>query len=236
MMGKRNRRASKRVSLAIAAAVLVGGGAAGAAVALNSHGVTDVSSAGYSQESGQWMSYSSAMSQAMNHWNKSWTSSIDTISHMQQVRDVEIYGFHHKTFVIDRGTVTAVGHDVFLVKSADGHYETFHVNFGTKTVNVGGFSTGISALTGGTTEIPSWWNMDTKVKGIATGDIVFVFAERVHDVNHAQLVLFAADTPTSTGTITNGANITNGVNTTTTNGANDTTTINGQTAVIGGHS
>jgi hypothetical protein len=60
-------------------------------------------------------------------------------------------------------------------------------------------------MTGGTMQVPSSWNMNTGVKGIATGDLVFVFGERENHTLKAQLVLFAAPTmtmPTATPTAT----------------------------------
>jgi hypothetical protein len=64
----------------------------------------------------------------------------------------------------------------------------------------------MSAMTGGTTKVPSWWTMNTKVKGIARGDVVFVFGERENHALKAQLILFAAPAttitrPTATPTI-----------------------------------
>ena len=66
----------------------------------------------------------------------------------------------------------------------------------TRTLNVGGTSTGMSAMTGGTMQVPSGWDMNMTVKGIAKGDLVFVFGEREHHTLKAQLVLFAAPTGT----------------------------------------
>lgn len=239
-MSKRGiRRASKRVRLAVAAAVLVGGGAAGVAVVTASHGASAVSSAGYSQQqSGQYMGYMDAMSQAMNNWNRSWTGSIGTISHMQQMTNVNISKWHHKIFVMQRGTVVKVGFGWILVRSADGHFETWHVSRGTKTVNVGGMSTGWNAMTGNTMQMPSWWNMNnmnTTVKGIAVNDLVFVFGQRERNVNKAELVLFAAQNTTTYTNTSNGTNNTfNGTNNTgTTPGGTNTTIINGQTAETG---
>ena len=93
--------------------------------------------------------------------------------------------------------MVAVGRGEFAVRSADGKLEVWHVNHGTTTQNVGGTMTGMSAMTGGTTRVPSWWNMNTRVKGVARGDLVFVFGERENHTLKAQLVLFAAPTMTT---------------------------------------
>jgi len=201
-------RASMRVRLAVAAAVLAGGGAAGV-VALNAshNGPATAESAGYYQTSGRTLSYTSALSSAVKGWSKSPSTSLATISHMKPVTNYWTQSWHHAIIFIQRGTVVAVGKGEFAVKSANGTIETWHVNDGTKTRNVGGTSTGLSALTGGTTKVPSWWKMNTKVKGIAKGDLVFVFGEREKHTLKAQLVLFAAPTtttatPTATPTAT----------------------------------
>jgi hypothetical protein len=191
-------RTSKRVRLAIAAAVLAGGGAAGVVAVSASHsGPTAAESAGYIQASGRSMSYTSAVSSAMNSWDRSPETSLMTISHMKPVTNYWIQSWHHSTIFIQRGQVVAVGRGEFAVRSADGRLEIWHVNRGTATENVGGTMTGMSAMTGGTTQVPSWWNMNTKVKGIARGDLAFVFGERENHTLKAQLVLFAAPTTTA---------------------------------------
>jgi hypothetical protein len=55
-------------------------------------------------------------------------------------------------------------------------------------------------MTGGSVNmrVPSWWAMNTKTKGLAKGDLVFVFGERENHTLKAQLVLFAAPTATAT--------------------------------------
>jgi hypothetical protein len=192
-------RASMRVRLAVAAAVLAGGGAAGV-VALNAshNGPATAESAGYYQTSGRTLSYTSALSSAVKGWSKSPSTSLATISHMKPVTNYWTQSWHHAIIFIQRGTVVAVRKGEFAVKSANGTIEIWHVTGGTKTQNVGGTSTGLSALTGGTTKVPSWWKMNTKVKGIAKGDLVFVFGEREKHTLKAQLVLFAAPTTTTT--------------------------------------
>ena len=205
-MSKRGmRRASMRVRLAVAAAVLVGGGAAGVVAMSASHGgAATAESAGFHHR-GRTMSYSSAMSSAVKSWSKSPGTSLMTISHMKPVTNSWTQSWHRHVLVIQRGTVVAVGRDEFAVQSANGTIKVWHVNRKTRTLNVGGTSTGMSAMTGGTMKVPSWWNMNTTVKGIAKGDLVFVFGERENHTLKAQLVLFAAPTgtmPTATPTAT----------------------------------
>ena len=190
-----SRRASLRVRLAVAAALVASGGAAGVvALSASDGGPVRAQPAGYYQVASRTLSYTSAVSSAMRGWDKSPGRSLMTISHMQPVHNYWTQSWHRAIIFIQRGTVVAVGKGEFAVRSADGRTEIWHVNHGTKTLNVGGISTGLSAMTGGTTSVPSWWQMNTKVHGVARGDLVFVFGERENRTLKAQLVLFAAPT------------------------------------------
>jgi hypothetical protein len=210
-MSKRGiSRASMRVRLAVAAAVLAGGGAAGAVVVSASHGSTEsAQSAGFVQQTNsRTLSYTSALSSAVKDWSKSPSESVMTISHMKPVTNYWTQAWHRAVIFIQRGTVVAVGRGEFAVKSANGTIEIWHVNGGTKTLNISGTSTGLSAMTGGSMKVPSRWTMNTKVKGVAKGDLVFVFGERENHTLKAQLVLFAAPVtakpmaaPTATATM-----------------------------------
>ena len=199
-MSKRGiSRASMRVRLTVAAAVLAGGGTAGVvAVSASHHGPATAESAGYYQPSGRTLSYTSALSSAMKGWDEAPGKSLTTISHMKPVVNYWTQSWHHAVIFLQRGTVVATGQGEFAVKSANGTTEIWHVNAGTKTLNVGVTSTGLSAMTGGTTKVPSWWNMNGKVKHVAKGDLVFVFGERESHTLKAQLVLFAAPAMTAT--------------------------------------
>jgi hypothetical protein len=199
MSKRRTGRASIRVRLAVAAAVIAGGGAAGVVAISASHsGPVAAESAGYYQTSGRTLSYTSAMSSAVKGWSRSPGTSLTTISRMKPVTNYWTQSWHRATIFIQRGTVVAVSKGEFVVKSANGTLEIWHVNGGTATLNVGATSTGMSAMTGGTTKVPSWWTMNTKVKGIAQGDLVFVFGERENHTLKAQLILFAAPATTVT--------------------------------------
>jgi hypothetical protein len=91
------RASSTRVRLAIAAAVLVGGGAAGvAAVASSSHGVSDVASAGYTSST---MSWQQGMSWAMDNWNTKSQQSLVVITKTVTVQTITVAPFHTHTFV-----------------------------------------------------------------------------------------------------------------------------------------
>jgi hypothetical protein len=206
-MSKRGiSRASMRVRLAVAAAVLAGGGAAAVVAVDASHGGTvTAESAGYFQTAGRTLSYTGAMSSAVKGWSMSPSTSLMTISHMKPVTSSWTQAWHRVVLVIQRGTVVAVGRGEFAVRSANGTIKIWHVNRGTDIKNVGGTSTGMSAMTGGTMRMPSWRSMNTKVRGVATGDLAFVFGEREGRTLKAQLVLFAAPAatmPTATPSMT----------------------------------
>jgi hypothetical protein len=243
-MSKRGiRRVSMRVRLAVAAAVLVGGGAAGFVAVSASHGGTVAAdSAGYYSRSGQYMSQTQAMSSVMKTWNTSPSTSLTTLSHMQKMSTFSAMSWHHTTIALQRGTVVAVAKNEIVVKSTNGAFEIWHLNHGTKTLNVGGSSMGMSAMTGGTMNVPSWWRMDTKTHGIARGDVVFVFGQRENHTLKAQLVLFAAPlttrvTPTATPTATiTTPTPTATVAPTTGSTGGAVTTINGTPAVTSTHS
>ena len=221
-MMNRNRRGSRRTSiklrLAIAAAVLVGGGAAGVAVVASNHGTSQVAdSAGYNTSANKPLTESAAMSAAMNWWNKSQQTSLVVISKMVTIQAISVTTWHNKALVVERGTVLAKDATEFVTTAMNGKVEIWHANNGTKFLNVGNSKTGWNAMSGGT--MSSWgsYNWSNKsnsgwnpsVKSLAKGDLVFVFGERVHGQLDAQLVLFAAPMktaptpiPTQTRTVT----------------------------------
>ncbi len=198
-MSKRGMRGmSMRVRVGVAAAVLASGGAAGAVVLSAGHGsAVNAESAGFIQSTGR-LSYSSAISSAMKTWDTSPSTSLRTLSHMQQINNYWTQPWHHVTLFFQRGKVVATGKHEFAVRSADGMLEVWHISGKTAVLNVGGTSMGMSAMTGGSVNmrVPSWWVMDTRTRGLAKGDLVFVFGEREGQTLKAQLVLFAAPTTT----------------------------------------
>jgi hypothetical protein len=237
------RRATTRVRLAVAAAVLVGGGAVGVvALAANHGGDVSAQSAGYTRHT---LSETQALSSAMNGWNKNPNQSIRTLTQMTPMRTFNMMPWHTHTIALQRGTVVAAVRDEFVIKSSNHQLELWYVNHGTKIVNVGSNPTGITAMTGGTMAMPSHMTMNMRTRTLAKGDLVFIFGERVHGNLIAQLVLFVAPTkvtPTATPSMTTSPTMTatptttakptttvapNAVSTT------PNTTINGTPAVSG---
>jgi len=194
------RRASIRLRLAIAGAVLVGGGAAGVVAVAASHNGVQAQSAGYSH---QMLSETKALSSAMNGWNKSPTKSLTTLTQMTPMRTFDMMSWHKHTIALQRGTVVAAERNAFVIKSTNRQLELWYVNRGTKFFNVGASSVGMRAMTGGTMTMPGNMRMNMKTKVLARGDFVFIFGERIKGKLVAQLVLFAAPvkvTPKPTAT------------------------------------
>ena len=232
------RRASTRVRLAVAAAVLVGGGAAGvAAVAASHNGPVNAASAGYYRHAHTPLSETHAMSDAMSWWHKSPSMSLNLISQMTPMRNVSMTPWHNHTIVLQRGTVVGAVRNEFVIKSSNHQFELWFVNHGTKFLNVGPSSMGMAAMTGGTMAMPNHMRMNMGARTLAQGDLVFIFGERVHGELVAQLVLFVAPvkvttTPTATPSMTATPTMTATPSMTST----PNTTINGTPAVSGTHS
>lgn len=186
------RASSMRVRLAVAAAVLVGGGAAGVAVVANHSGTVDASSAGYYSHSQ--LSESHAMSAAMNSWNRSPQNSLSLISRMTPMHTFSMTKFHTHTLAIQRGTVEAAIRNEFVIKSSNHQLELWFVNGGTKFLNVGGSTMGMNAMTGrgSMMSMPNHMSWNKGARVLAKGDFVFIFGEKVHGKLLAQLVLFVA--------------------------------------------
>ena len=58
--------------------------------------------------------------------------------------------FHTHMLALQRGTVVATARNEFVIKSSNRMLEVWHLNSGTKLLNVGGSQTGMAAMTGGT--------------------------------------------------------------------------------------
>jgi len=246
-----SRRVAMRVRLAVAAAVLVGGGAAGVVAINANHGsaTTTADSAGYTTSNSQPSSWMDGMSWSMNNWNTSQTQSLVTITKTVTVKTFTTTTWHNKSFASQRGTVVATAPNEFVVQSTNGTFGVWHFNGGAKFVNIGNSKTGWNAMSGGS--MSSWgsynwsdytkssWNPHTTT--LAKGDLVFVFGQKVHGVWWAQLVLFAApsswnsSTPPSMSWNWN-TNTPMSSSPSSSSSTGDSTTINGQSAVTGSHS
>jgi hypothetical protein len=148
----RNKRGigSMRARLAIAAAVLVGGGAAGA-VALSAHGSTATAqSAGYTTNHHQTLSEGIALSEAFSQWNSSPTRSFNTLSDMTKMRTFSQTWRHHVQFAVQRGVVLLATKKFLVVKSFNGSLHLWWLTGNTRITDVSSTTSGMLAMTGST--------------------------------------------------------------------------------------
>lgn len=150
---RRGRQANMKARVGIAAAVLVGGGAAGVAVAASHTGAapTDADSAAYVLNFHHNVSEQTALTQALNSWNRNESRSLSTLAQMAPLRTFSQFSFHHETFAAQRGVVVAATKQFIIVKSANGKLELWWLNGFTKQKNVTANATGLVALTGNNT-------------------------------------------------------------------------------------
>jgi len=152
-MINRNRRGissvSKRARLAIAAAVLVGGGAAGVLAVSASHGgATAAQSAGFSTSSHHTIGEAAALSEALSGWNQSSTKSLNTLAKMSSMRTFSQVWNHHVMFAAQRGIVVLATKKFIVVKSFNGSLHLWFLSGGTRVKDVSSTATGMTAMTG----------------------------------------------------------------------------------------
>ncbi|HET6189057.1 MAG TPA: hypothetical protein VFE59_18945 [Trebonia sp.] len=147
---RRNRQASMKARLGIAAAVLAGGGAAGVAVAASHSGSATVhaDSAGYVLNFHHTVSEQQALTSALNMWNSNQSRSLNTLAQMAPMRTFSQFMWHRTQFAAQRGVVVAATKQFIIVKSANGKLELWWLNHWTKQKNVTASPTGMVAMTG----------------------------------------------------------------------------------------
>jgi hypothetical protein len=147
---RRNRQASMKARLGIAAAVLAGGGAAGVAVAASHSGSATVNadSAGYVLNFHHTVSEQQALTSALNMWNSNQSRSLNTLAQMAPMRTFSQFMWHRTQFAAQRGVVVAATKQFIIVKSANGKLELWWLNHWTKQKNVTASPTGMVAMTG----------------------------------------------------------------------------------------
>jgi len=151
-MINRNKRGigSMRARLAIAAAVLVGGGAAGV-VALSSHGTAaTAASAGYTTGSHHTMGEGAALSGAFSQWGSSQTRSFNTLSDMTSIRTFNQVWQRHVQFAAQRGVVLLATPKFLVVKSFNGSLHVWWLTGRTAIKDVSSTTSGMLAMTGNT--------------------------------------------------------------------------------------
>ena len=147
---RRNRQASMKARLGIAAAVLAGGGAAGVAVAASHSGpaTTTVDNAGYVLNFHHTVSEQQALTSALNMWNSNQSRSLNTLAQMAPMRTFSQFMWHRTQFAAQRGVVVAATKQFIIVKSANGKLELWWLNHWTRQKNVTANPTGMVAMTG----------------------------------------------------------------------------------------
>ena len=147
---RRNRQASMKARLGIAAAVLAGGGAAGVAVVASHPGSATVNadSAGYVLNFHHTVSEQQALTSALNMWNSNQSRSLTTLAQMAPMRTFSQFMWHRTQFAAQRGVVVAATKKFIIVKSANGKLELWWLNHWTQQKNVTANPTGAVAMTG----------------------------------------------------------------------------------------
>ena len=150
----RNRRGSRKVNMrariGVAAAVLLGGGAiATVAVATNDlSSITSAQSAGYTVNFQHPVSVQTALTTALNDWSRSQQKSMSTLANMAPMKSFVTVREGHTILAAQRGVVVLATKHFLLVKSVNGSLHLWLVNGATKTKNVAGSTTGMTALSG----------------------------------------------------------------------------------------
>jgi hypothetical protein len=229
---KRGRRVGMKGSLAIAAAVLVGGSAAGVVALEAGHSnATTVQSASYTMSSGHTMSEPAALTMAFGDWAKSPTNSLAALARMAPTGAFREQREHGIMFAAQRGVVVSITSRFLVVKSANGALHRWRLSGATRFRDVAGTANGMTTLTGSKARAQA----AQAAKDLMRGDRIFIAGTLVHGSLMAKLVLFAAPlasrpaprpalsaSPTAPPTVM----VTPSPN----------TTINGQPVVIGSHS
>ena len=155
------RQASLKLRLAIAAAVLAGGGTIGAvAVMTGSHSTlaagrpatspatSSPAGGGYALNFQQSISQREALSSALSTWASSPEESLATLAAMAPVKTSATVRMGHTTFAAQRGVVALATKHWLLVKSADGRLHLWLLNNKTQVKDVTGSAVGTAAMTG----------------------------------------------------------------------------------------
>ncbi len=154
MTGRNRRRAGMKARIGVAAAVLIGGGAAGvAAVAANNPGPasTTATEAGYIMGFRHHIREDAALGSAMNTWGRSHQASLNTLAQMVPMRTFsQVWGgWRHRTmYAAQRGVVVLANRNFLLVKSANGQYHLWWLTRTTAFTNVTANAAGMTAMTG----------------------------------------------------------------------------------------
>jgi hypothetical protein len=144
------RSVGVKARLAVAAAVLVGGSAAGAVALAANHGganATTADSAGFIRSSHQF-SEQTVLTDAVDSRGSSQSRTLALLAELTQLRSFVQLQVHHTTIAAQRGIVVLATKKFLVVESANGSLHLWWWNQATEFKDVDATMTGMSALTG----------------------------------------------------------------------------------------
>jgi hypothetical protein len=154
-----------KARLAIGAAVLVGGGAAGIVAVSSSHGTAaGAQSAGYTT-SPSTVSVQVAVTTAFNDWSRWPTQSLTSLTKMTTMRSYSESSYRGSSVVIQRGIVLLATKKFLVVKSTDGALHLWWLTGNTAFKNVSSTQTGWSAMSGSSSA--AWSAMSNNMVPVA---------------------------------------------------------------------
>ncbi len=169
-MTDRNNRGIRSVGvkarLAVAAAVLVGGGAAGVVAFAANHGGTATAtaeSAGFTRSFHHTISEPMALTKALNDRGMSSQASMTTLADMTPMRTFSQMEYRHTMLAVQRGIVLLATKKFIVVRSANGAIHLWWLSGATRVKDVVSSASGMAAMTGSYTATNS---------ALSTGDMV----------------------------------------------------------------
>jgi hypothetical protein len=145
------RSAGTTARLAVAAAVLVGGGAAGVVALAANHGGTAIAttaeSAGYTRSFHHTISEQLALTEALSNSATS-SRSMTVLADMAPMRTFSQMEYRHTTLAVQRGIVLLATKKFLVVKSANGAIHLWWLSGATRVKDVVSSASGMAAMTG----------------------------------------------------------------------------------------
>jgi hypothetical protein len=141
-----------KARLAIAATVLVGGGAAGVAAVAAGHGgtatATTAVSAGFTRSFHHTISEPVALTEALNAPGTSSAASMTALADMTPMRTFSQMEYRHTMLAVQRGIVVLATKKFLVVRSANGAIHLWWLSGATRVKDVVSSATGMAAMTG----------------------------------------------------------------------------------------
>jgi hypothetical protein len=145
------RSAGTKARLAVAAAVLVGGSAAGVVALAANHGGTAIAttaeSAGFTRSFHHTISQQLALTEALSSSSTS-SRSMTALADMAPMRTFSQMEYRHTTLAVQRGIVLLATKKFLVVKSANGAIHLWWLSGATRVKDVVSSASGMAAMTG----------------------------------------------------------------------------------------